>query len=204
MSLTIYEAERIITNFNTINNAPIEFSPVVKVKVGQVQCTGFIISHDGYLITAGHLIVGDPNSEFATVYIGESGIEKVAKICKSYYPTYDLCILKIENYSGPFFTLPSEACIKLGDPIIVYSRIYSKVLIHGNIIGYYDHPFDPYNYSLIAADLPFFPGTSGSPIFNLHGDILGMHTHYIDGVSYTVPSPLIYRLFKIMEKENAN
>lgn len=177
---------------------------------------GFVVSNDGYVITAGHISSSKSLKigEIVKVYNTRPSYKSTARLCKNYIPEYDVAIFKIEDYSGKILILeeddnkyiPGNSCII---PSIKYKN--DELLFKCNIVGYhkvYDF-FEfgfPVLYSMISIDMPLYKGTSGSPLIDLEtGNVIGMYTFSdeTEHWSYCIPSNLISKLFKeFLKNEN--
>jgi len=139
--------------------------------------SGFIISKDGLIVTNKHVIFDD-NAEYSVILSnGERFDAKV--IAKD--PLIDLAILKIEADNLPVLKLGDSDTLSLGQTVIaigftlseynntvtkgVVSGIERKVTAEGEILD-----------AAIQTDAAINPGSSGGPLINLSGEVIGINT----------------------------
>jgi S1-C subfamily serine protease len=178
-------------------------APQTQLAIGSAQGSGVLISKDGEVMTAAHLVqtanqifVEFPDGDFATARIIASE------------PAGDVALLKLN--SPP----PSGATVaKLGDSdqVEVGDQIFIIGAPHGIdstlTVGYisaHRRPNTVYNGSSFAdffqTDAAINQGNSGGPMFNMAGEIVGIVSHIIsksggsEGMGFVVTSNMARRL----------
>lgn len=129
--------------------------------------TGCVINKNGIILTSSH-VVDDASYIEVTTSKGETYKAELVKIEN---PTSDLALLKIEpkNY------LPT---IKFGDSSFV--KVGQKVLAIGNPFGFNGTLTTgivsriDYEKNKIQTDAAINPGSSGGPILNSYGEVIGI------------------------------
>ena len=139
--------------------------------------SGFIINEDGYVLSNYHVVKG-ATKIMITLY-GEDG-ELPAKLI-GYDEAYDLALLKIEN-SGrtfPYVALgdsdaiePGEFAIAIGNPYGLNNTVTFGIV---SAKGRSDVGANRYQ-RYIQTDVAINPGNSGGPLFNIHGQVIGINT----------------------------
>lgn len=136
--------------------------------------SGAIISEDGWILTAEHVIRGQKQVE---VVLAAGGSYQGRVIAKS--QGNDYALVKINAKGLPFFKLGKrpglgERVIAIGTPTKWVSPnastgvvIYPKVRIPGEDGAYY--------FEAIFHSSPIFPGDSGGPLVDLRGQLVGVH-----------------------------
>lgn len=143
----------------------------VGVRVGTSQGSGVIVSPDGYVLTAGH-VIGKPG-QAATVILAD-GLSVTAKTL-GVYTTIDAGLLKIDG-EGPWPSLPRGLsrdvtagtwCVAVGHPL-GYQEGRPPVVRLGRVMRIQDNQ--------IQTDCPLVAGDSGGPLLDLEGKVIGVHS----------------------------
>ncbi len=153
--------------------------------------SGFIINSDGYILTNTHVVA---NAEEVTVRLTDRR-EFPAKVIGADERT-DVAVIKISATNLPI--------VKLGDP----SRIKPGqwVLAIGSPFGFENSatagiisatsrsvPGENNYVPFIQTDVAVNPGNSGSPLFNMAGEVIGINSQIFSrtggfmGVSFAIP-----------------
>ncbi len=136
------------------------------------QCTGFFISPDGYIGTAGHC-----RSEGLSVEMIDSNGKHTIVPARmiTYKADPDFMIIKVDTQNHPFFEL-STAIPDLR------TSLYSLGFPHAEGLGKYvklhkgkflDNYGSSYNIAVWVA-----PGGSGGPVINSNGSVIGITVTY--------------------------
>jgi len=136
---------------------------------GHRRGTGFNIESDGLVVTNRHLVEGA-----GMVRVSFPG--RGTFTAKNWHISeeVDLAIVEIDAEDLPVTQLsgrrasPGDEVLVIGNPM-QFARIANK----GEVIGYSEHPHDrdlPY----LVIEAAIYPGSSGSPLFNEQGDVVGV------------------------------
>jgi serine protease Do len=144
---------------------------VVGVRIGAGQGSGVIVSEDGLILTAGH-VINRPNLDAAVLF--PDGRTAKAKTL-GLYKSADAGLMKITDQGKwPFLEkgksadlLPGTWCIALGHPFGFLEGRPPVVRI-GRILQAKD--------SMIQTDCPLIAGDSGGPLFDLAGRVIGINS----------------------------
>lgn len=168
------------------------------VNPGNYRGTSFALSANGYLVTNYHVVSG----KFDSLYVQDvAGNSYRAKLVYS-EPLYDIAILKIKDAS--FESLPAlpysfkKTKGELADDVysIGYSEGDSPVMDKGYISSVNGVKGDSVGYRV---SIPVNPGSSGSPLINSSGNIIGViagRDSRTEGASYAIKSAYLFKAIK--------
>jgi trypsin-like peptidase len=154
-----------------------------KTKDFHDDATGFIVSPDGLVMTAGH-VVPDPNEfEDGTLTIEGRFASDVGgglkaedppsslKIVKSARTPHDVGLLQIEDAKKPLPFLRLCDDYKPGEPLILLGYLGgdTTLAIRQGIVS--KPGIDP---NPMLMQMPMFRGDSGGPVFNTKGGVIGI------------------------------
>lgn len=146
--------------------------------------TGFIISDDGYVLTAEHVIgdgkVDSIDSEGKMLKVRDikviirDGRTLDAELPKPYPPGFghDIGILKISKGHGlSYLEIPKQDSLELGQPLVVLGHpgVEPNLTVTEGIIN----NFNPQRTQLRVSAM-ITPGISGSPVLNSNGEAIGI------------------------------
>ncbi len=146
-------------------------SYTVGVRVGAAQGSGVIISEDGYVLTAGH-VAGAPGRK--ATFVLHDGRE-VQGVTLGVNENLDSGLMKITD-KGPWPHAPTakDGGVVPGDWVIStghpggYVEDRTPVLRLGRVLFT--------NEKAICTDCTLVGGDSGGPLFNLEGEVIGIHS----------------------------
>jgi tetratricopeptide (TPR) repeat protein len=134
--------------------------------------TGFFISADGTMVTNCHVV---ENGATFIVKV-ETGAFYVVKEIRQKDRTHDLAILKVDAKGVPFLRLNQAGDIEAGSPIAV---IGSPLGLQGSVSnGIVSAIREKDEVRFLQITAPISPGSSGSPVLDAKGEVVGMITSY--------------------------
>jgi serine protease Do len=143
------------------------------------QGSGFIVSPDGYILTANHL-VGD--AEKVLVKLGDNP-EVEAKVIGT-DPASDVAVIKIKGDNLPFLELADsdklevgEWVLAIGNPFGLSHSVTAGIVSAKGRSGLQLAEYEDY----IQTDAAINPGNSGGPLLNLDGKVVGINTAIVTG-----------------------
>jgi hypothetical protein len=156
--------------------------------------TGFLVSSDGKLITNHHVI---ENAASAVAKAEDGGLFPVEGVLAD-DPKNDLVLLKLNGRDLPFLTLATNTTVEVGTRIAV---IGSPLGLEGTLSeGIVSAVRDVKgNLSILQITAPISPGSSGSPVLNQKGEVLGVASALLAGgqsLNFAVPSKMAADLVK--------
>ena len=146
--------------------------------------SGFIISADGYVVTNYHVVEGAQevtvvtrnDQEFPAQIIGyESGV--------------DVALLKVEATALPYVRLGSSDVLVVGEQVCAIGNPlgeFTYTLTVGHLSAKDRMVSTGGNaYNMLQTDVAINSGSSGGPLFNTKGEVVGITTAKISGESNT-------------------
>ena len=156
--------------------------------------SGFIISADGMIVTNHHVIV---NADTVTVRLSD-GREFTAEVIGSDALT-DIAVLDIDTPDGlPFVEFGDSDAIRVGDSVVAMGSPFglggtvTSGIISATSRNINAGPFDDF----IQTDAAINRGNSGGPLFNEHGQVIGVNTAIFSpaggsvGIGFAVPAEI--------------
>jgi len=144
---------------------------VVGVQVGAARGSGVIISKDGYVLTAGH-VVGRPGQKVTFTF---SDGETAEGVTLGMFKSFDAGLMQIKDCDDlPFVEKGVSADLKSGNWCIAsghplgYQQGRPPVVRVGRILRV--------NEDAVQTDCPLVGGDSGGPLFDLEGRVIGINS----------------------------
>jgi len=156
--------------------------------------SGFIISEDGLVLTNAH-VVFEADRIQVLLRDGKSAPATVLGLDQS----MDIALLQLTgNQKWPHVDLGSSGSLKVGDWVLAmgnplglgHTVTAGIVSAKGRVLG--QDLFGNEDY--IQTDAAINQGNSGGPLFNIHGDVVGMNTAIIAGantIGFAIPADLL-------------
>lgn len=160
-------------------------SKTVKIMEDKGTGSGFIISQDGFIVTAYHVVKEAKTVEVIT----NSGKTYHADVIGT-AKTKDLALVKINGINLPFFEMADSDKVFVGQFAVAIGYPFGEYSANFGIIGNTMEPMSDRIFSL-KSDVPINPGNSGGPLLDLEGRVIGINDAVYDGantVSYSIPS----------------
>jgi S1-C subfamily serine protease len=134
--------------------------------------TGFFLTESGALVTCWHVVNWNP-------IVGLTVMTRDGRVCPvsgvlAVDTNNDLAILQVEGQG--FVPLPIAATARQGEPVWVLSHPYPwfYMLTTGIVSGYYNIPRTSSDLSAMDITADFAIGSSGAPVCNEHGAVVGI------------------------------
>ena len=166
--------------------------------------SGFIISHNGYIVTAGHVVRG---MHHIMVTLKNHHAYRAKVVGLSVH--YDTALLKIHAHDLPIVQLGNSKNLQVGQwllaigmPFGLYNTVTQGVVSAMNRSLPHDNQYIPF----IQSDVPINPGNSGGPLFNMRGQVVGINDQIYTndggymGLSFSIPIDTAMRAVHAFER----
>ena len=152
--------------------------------------SGFIISPDGYILTNAHVV---DSADAITVRLTDKR-EFKAKVIGADRRT-DVALIKIDSAGLPTVRFGDPGKLKVGEWVVAigspfgFDNTVTAGIVSAKGRSLPDENFVPF----IQTDVAVNPGNSGGPLFNLHGEVVGINSQIYSrtggfmGLSFAIP-----------------
>jgi len=154
--------------------------------------SGVIVSADGYILTANHVVDG---ADEIKVALAKGGQEFTAKIIGADAPT-DVAVLKITGKDLPIITMADSDKLEVGDVVLAIGNPFGvgQTVTMGIVSGTGRTALGINQYEdFIQTDAAINPGNSGGALVDADGRLVGINTAIFSesggyqGVGFAVP-----------------
>lgn len=157
---------------------------MIKVDDGAGTGSGFVIS-GGYIVTNNHVVTLDGQAPGASLQIDLSNGSSVAGQLVGHDPYSDIAVIRAAGMAGlPALPLGNSDSVAVGDPVIaIGSPLGLADTVTSGIVSALDRPVQPgagtgtapeVYFDAIQTDAPINPGSSGGPLVNAQGEVIGV------------------------------
>jgi len=164
--------------------------------------SGVIVSPDGYILTANH-VVGDMDE--IKVALGDSDSKKFTAKMIGTDPATDVAVLKIDAKDLPAITLGDSDQLEVGDVVLAIGNPFGvgQSVTMGIVSGLGRHYQDLGGYqNFIQTDAAINGGNSGGALVDAEGRLIGINTWIAtssggsEGVGFAVPVNMARRVMQ--------
>ena len=164
----------IVTIITAINDKPI------------AQGTGFVVSADGVIATNYHVI---KEGNVAIVKFPDDTAFSVDGVLAA-DKVRDLAIIKIHGKTFRALTLGNSDQVQVGEEVVAIGNPLSleSTVSNGIISGV--RISKEQGGKFLQTTAPISPGSSGGPLFNMSGEVVGINTLYLEGgenLNFAIP-----------------
>jgi len=162
---------------------------VVLIKTATTIGTGFVVWKDGRIATNLHVIAG---AKEATVLLHDGKEYTELEVLAADAP-HDLAIIRIRAKDLPVLPLGDSKAVKPGEHVVAIGHPLGlgNTVSDGLVSAVRD--IAP-QVSVLQISVPVSPGSSGGPLFNDRGEVIGVVKGYItegQNLSFAMPSAYI-------------
>jgi serine protease Do len=179
-----------VVNISVWRNVPVTGNPDQRLpspmKRERFFGSGFVIDPSGIIVTNKHVV---ENAD--TITVGFAGERRYRAHILASAVSIDIALIKIEaahplpvvEFGDSDALQVGQSVLAIGNPLSVGISVTSGVVSALNR-DIHDTPFDDY----VQTDASTNPGSSGGPLIDLDGRVVGMDTAYLTGKSNSVGS----------------
>jgi serine protease Do len=143
--------------------------------------SGFIISSDGYIFTNNHVV-----EKADKIKVKLAGGKEYDAEVKGKDPTTDIALIKIKpEGSLRVVELGDSERLQVGERVIAFGHPWGmEQTVSSGIVSAKG------NGNFIQTDFPIYPGSSGGPLINMEGKVIGINTAIkpqTQGIGFAIP-----------------
>lgn len=168
---------------------------VVLIKVPGGLGSGFVVSGDGRVVTNFHVIRGARSATVTTA----DGREFSAVEVMGADPAHDVAVLRIGAHGIDPLPLgvsaaarPGEHIVAIGHPLGLGDTVSDGLVSAVRAVSK--------DFSLLQISAPISPGSSGGPVFDDQGEVIGISTLFVTGgqnLNFAVPIDAVKPLLRL-------
>ncbi len=163
------------------------------------QGSGFFVNAQGHVVSNRHVFQGAGRAEVKS----PGGTFKVKKILAEDADN-DLILVSLETARSGFYPLQfADSNVQVGEKIVVIGNPLGLDATVSDGIVSARRKLDPFG-KVIQVTSPISPGSSGSPVLNMRGEVIGVATFQIHGgqnLNFAVPVEKVRQLVPTRESE---
>ena len=167
--------------------------------------SGVIVSPEGYILTANHVVDGADEIEVA---IADNKKEFTARVVGTDPPT-DMAVLKIDAKDLPAITLGDSDQLEVGDIVLAIGNPFrvGQTVTMGIVSALGRSGLTGFNQyqNFIQTDAAINPGNSGGALVDAEGRLVGINTAIIpndnggnQGIGFAVPINMARRVMELL------
>ncbi len=151
---------------------------VVTIRTDRSLGTGFVVRADGWIATNLHVIVGGPQVKITLRDVrGDRELDAVEVIAAS--PEHDLALVRVEAHGLPVLVLGDSDAVRPGDSVVAIGNPFGlEDTVSNGLVSARRHIGADVEVLQISA--PIAPGSSGGPLFNDRGEVIGVATAVLE------------------------
>jgi S1-C subfamily serine protease len=141
---------------------------VVLIRAGDAQGTGVLVSRDGYIITAAHVV----SSATSVKVRWSDGTEATAEVVRD-IKGRDVCLLKVDSKGHAPLPLRRDEP-PVGEPVFAVGSLLGEKFQSSVTKGVMSADRVNDGYAYIQSDVTTGPGGSGGPLLDAQGRVVGL------------------------------
>lgn len=171
-------------------------------KAKSITGSGFVVKSDGIVITNYHVIADAVETAGGSIIVrANTGAYFKVEEVVAYNEEKDIAILKLDARDLPITKLAAKYNPKAGDSVVVIGSPFGlEATVTDGIISSIRG-----KDKMLQISAAISPGSSGSPVFNLKGEVIGVATLTRKGgqnLNFAMPIAYVQELLRTPEKIN--
>jgi serine protease Do len=170
---------------------------VVTIRTDETLGTGFVVRADGWIATNLHVIVGGPHVKVTLRDLrGDRELDVVEVLAAS--PEHDLALLRVEAHGLPIVSLGDSDAMRPGDSVVAIGNPLGLEDTVSNGLVSARRTIDA-GIEVLQISAPIAPGSSGGPIFNDRGEVIGVATAVLEqgqNLNFGMPARYLVPMMK--------
>jgi hypothetical protein len=151
--------------------------------------TGFFINGDGYILTNYHVIEGIEDKHFVPTVKLRGGALLTVDELRARNKERDIAIIKV-NGKFPSVTLGDSDKLQVGEEVVAIGNPLSLESTVSNGIVSAIRTIEKQGGRFLQITAPISLGSSGGPLFNMRGEVIGITTSKVEGgenLNFAIP-----------------
>jgi serine protease Do len=149
---------------------------IVSIRTPHSLGTGFVVRKDGWIATNFHVIAAGTQ---IVVALPDGREFQVVEILNA-NPQHDLALVRIEADNLPTLPLGDSDALRPGDPVVAIGHpLGLEDTVSNGLVSAVREVGD--DFTILQISAPIAPGSSGGPIFNDKGEVVGIATLILTG-----------------------
>jgi hypothetical protein len=170
---------------------------VVTIRTDETLGTGFVVRADGWIATNLHVIVGGPHVKVTLRELrGDRELEVLEVLAAS--PEHDLALLHVQAHGLPVVSLGDSDAMRPGDSVVAIGNPLGLEDTVSNGLVSARRTLDA-GIEVLQISAPIAPGSSGGPIFNDRGEVIGVATAVLEqgqNLNFGMPARYLVPMMK--------
>jgi hypothetical protein len=173
------------------------FPSIVTIRTADSLGTGFVVRPDGWIATNLHVIVG--GSRVSVTFRDGRELDVVDVIATS--TDHDLALVRVQASDLPTLPLGDSDAIRPGDPIVAIGNPMGleNTVSNGLVSARRQVDEGDNAFEVLQVSAPIAPGSSGGPLFNERGEVIGIATAILESgqnLNFGVPATYLSSLMR--------
>jgi serine protease Do len=173
------------------------FPAVVTIRTADSLGTGFVVRADGWIATNLHVIAGGSR---VTVTLRDARQLDVVEVLAA-SREHDLALVRVRASALPTLPIGDSDAVRPGDPVVAIGNPMGLEDTVSNGLVSARRKLDDAadSFEVLQVSAPIAPGSSGGPLFNDQGEVIGIATAVLEegqNLNFGVPSRYLVPLMK--------
>ncbi len=165
------------------------FPSVVTIRTEESLGTGFVVRPDGWIATNLHVIVGGGHVKVTLRDSRELDVTEVISASAE----HDLALVHVPAHGLPTLAIGDSDAMRPGDPVVAIGNPMGleDTVSNGLVSARRKVDEAEDGFEVLQVSAPIAPGSSGGPLFNDRGEVIGIASAVLQGgqnINFGVPA----------------